>query len=92
MSKAALTAIFIAAILSGCVQPDPQIEACNAAKTYGEKFGTPTSRGPCWGRTISHHATGNIEVFMVEMPSYGYAVGTMTYINGVMDSAGVTRG
>ncbi|MCR9150148.1 MAG: hypothetical protein NXH83_08230 [Rhodobacteraceae bacterium] len=28
-------------------------EQCRAAETYGQMFGTPENRGPCWGPLIT---------------------------------------
>lgn len=76
--------------LAACEPPPPN--ACQQANTYGEMFGTPENRGPCWGRVISASQMGNIRVYMVEMPLPGYAIGSMTYEGNRLIQAGVTRG
>jgi hypothetical protein len=73
--------------LAGCVDTAPydaQMAACRAATTYGQSFGTPANRGPCWLRTVAHGVSGNIETFMVETPR-GFA--SLTYQRGRMIAA-----
>lgn len=56
-----LTILMSLIILSACDEAAMDAHrdrwvACNQAKTSGEAFGTPSNRGPCWGRliTVSH--------------------------------------
>lgn len=68
-----------------------QQAACNAATTYGQMFGTPDNRGPCWFRTVGHAASGRIQVFTVETPGGNFAA--ITYdgnrMIGVSTSGGI---
>ena len=92
MKTAAIAAV-AAVTLSGCMQMQtPQEQACSNARTYGERFGTPERRGPCWGPIISTSATGNIRSYMVQINTPGYAVATLTYDGNTLVQAGQTRG
>lgn len=90
-----LALLAAAATLAAC---DPVADhnaiygACAAARTYVEGYGTPTNRGPCWGRTISHSAGHGVQVFMVQSVRPQYTVASLVYQNGVLVQAGETRG
>ncbi len=65
-------------------------QQCNAAATYGEMFGTPSKRGPCWGRTTSHSAMGNIQSFGVNIRGSEHGIALLTYRGDVLVSASVS--
>lgn len=75
--------------VSACQPPPPN--ACQQAANYGEMFGTPENKGPCWGRTISTSPLGNISSYMFEMSLPFFAIGTATYDGDTLVQAGVTR-
>ena len=85
--------IAAAVALAGCDVPaTPAEAACRAAITYGDKFGTPERKGPCWGRTVSVSQMGSIRAYLVEMPLPGHAFGSITYDGDRMVQAGWTAG
>ena len=70
-SAAMRNLIFAAPLaLAACAvpEPDPRIAACHAARTYGQAYGTPDNRGPCWWRTIAHASGYGITNWTVEGP------------------------
>ena len=93
--KAAAIATIAAVTLAAC---DPAADhealfgACERARTYADAYGTPTNRGPCWGRTISHHTSGDVQVFLVQSQRPRNTVASLTYIGGVLTDAGETVG
>lgn len=77
-------------VIAGCEPITPAQNACLQAQTYGQMFGTPENRGPCWGRVVSTSQTADIRVYLVEMPVPGYSVAGLTYQGNRLIQAGVT--
>ena len=78
--------------LSACGVGDMQNEfsleqQCRQLQTYGDRYGTPTNKGPCWGRTFSQSVMGNIASYGVEIRGTEHGVAFLTYENGVLISA-----
>jgi len=73
-----LIALIALAALAACDVPlTPREHACSAARTWGEAYGTPERKGPCWVRTTAFSQIGDIRSYMVETPGQGVA--TLTY-------------
>lgn len=77
-------------LTAGCdlsVPIDPLLEQCNQAESYGDRYGTPDSPGPCWERTIGHTVGFGSEIYQVRIRGTQYGVASLMYRNGVMISA-----
>lgn len=74
-----LTALTLAiAALAGCT-PDyeehqARVEQCRAASTYGEMFGTPANKGPCWGSLITTSKGYGMEYYHMNTITGGQAI------------------
>ena len=87
MRKTAFAAIAIVTALSGCVEQTEAMQradACRQAVTFGERFGTPQKRGPCWWRTTGHSVGFGFDVYTVEGP---HSIASLTYQGSRMISA-----
>ena len=89
--------ILIAASLavSGCfaemdaeMQRESQLlQACEAARTYGDRYGTPENRGPCWDYTTTHSVGFGVESFIVHIRGTRYGTAVLTYRGNRLISA-----
>lgn len=75
--------------LTACAPPP--LNACQKAGNYGQMFGTPENKGPCWGRTASVSQMGNIRSYIIEMPLPGYVVAHLTYQGDKLVQAGISQ-
>jgi hypothetical protein len=79
--------------LAACAEPlTPAEQACAAARTWGEAYGTPERKGPCWGRTTAFSQMGNVRAYMVEKRAPGRVVATLTYEGSALVQVGEAAG
>lgn len=84
MANRLIIFVTLCVALAGCDTEAMQREAdlaaqCKSARTYGESYGTPENRGPCWLYTTSHSVMGNIQSFTVRVRGTEYGVAALTY-------------
>lgn len=80
-------------VISGCSQDaairemsDPNSAwgkawlACDAAKNFGEAYGTPDKPGPCWRSVITSSRSANTQVYHITTIKNKHAI--LTYVSG----------
>lgn len=72
-----IAAVLAALTLAACEPPPPN--ACQQATKYGEMFGTPENRGPCWGRVIGSSQMANVRSYTLEFPQPSSRVASIMY-------------
>lgn len=50
------------------------VKQCRGAKTYGEMFGTPDRKGPCWGPLITTSRGFGVEYYHMNTILGGQAI------------------